>query len=174
MKGGVYRRVDLLTESDELMKATEEDLEDLQKRLRKAKLQLVKSSPVCKIMFKRTCGTRVITEPEEFPTDDLPLYYHPAFTVWTPEGYRTYPLTYILKGAQELHNFINSQLATAVKNSNSTKWFLDPKNIPSAEDIDRAKSLNMKEGAFVFPNMETNPIIKHGRPSRRYDRYTAF
>jgi hypothetical protein len=153
LKGGVYKRKDLITIDDDL--ATDEDTKNKKSGLYKKPLEK-KGFKKC-IYYVKYCNRKRISKPVLFPTDRLPVPYHPSFTVWTDDGYRTYPLTYPLQGVQQFMNFIHSQLATIVKNSTGDKWILAPEHVATEQAEKYAKNINQMEGAMVFPQPPNVP-----------------
>lgn len=146
LKGGVYKRDDLITANDEL--ATAEDTANPKSGLYKRKLEK-KGFKTC-IYYTKFCNEEQISDPVEFPTDRLPMPYHPAFTVSTDEGDETFAFSYDLEGVQQLLDYVHSQLATFIKNSTGDKWLLSPENISTPQQEEYAKNINQIEGAVVF------------------------
>jgi len=159
---GIYKRQDMLTFEDKNNIMTSERLRIL-KRLGQIDkdFEIETSGTIDKIYFKRICNWVNIESPVLFPTFDLPLLYHGAFTIWTPDKPMfTIPFGYELKGLQRLLNFVNSQIATQVKNASSTKWFFKPEHVLTQQQQADASEINKKEGAFTFGG---NPaeIVRH-------------
>lgn len=161
LKGGVYKREDLITLDDEL--ADENDVKDKKSGLYRKKL-IKKGFKDC-IYFMMFCNEHPLGEPKKFPTDRLPLPYHPAFTVWTKDGFETYPFSFSMLGIQQLINFVYSQLATMVKNSTGDKWFFTPEHIPDEQAEKYAKNINQMDGAFVFPQDPNGATIRREQPA---------
>lgn len=157
LKSGVYKREDLLTIDDLENSATEEDgfdNEDNSQSPNKSKIKrmpLIKKANVSCIYFKRFCNDRVIQKATLFPSDDLPLVYHPAFRIWIPEkGERTYPYIYHMMGSQKLHNYTLSQAATMAKNVTGDKWFFKEEHVETVDQQNIAKKINRLEGGMIF------------------------
>lgn len=161
LKGGVYKREDLITMDDEL--ADESDIKDKKSGLYKKKLTK-KGFKDC-VYFMMFCNEHSLMEPKEFPSDRLPLPYHPAFTVWTKDGYETYPFSFSMLGIQQLINFVYSQLGTMVKNSTGDKWIFTPEHIPDEQAEKYAKNINQMEGAMVFPQDPQGAQIRREQPA---------
>jgi hypothetical protein len=161
LMNGKYKRVDLLTCEDENNFMTRERLSELMESGDiDEDFELVKTGKIDKIFYKMVCNRTDVFSPIEYPTYDLPLPFHGAFSVWTPDHHTfTIPYGYELKGAQKLFNFINSQIATQSKNSSSTKWFFKPEHVKTPEQIEAAKEINQKEGGLVFGG-DTSTIIE--------------
>lgn len=142
LNNGQYKREDLLTIDDKNNLYTEKDGD--QKKL-------IETADICKIYFVVFLNEQMIGKPVLFPTDDLPLVYHPSFTFWHPEyGDFSVPLITHLKGAQQLHNYINSQIATTAKYCNSDKWLFSEEHVRTEMNKKAAKEINKKDGAFKF------------------------
>lgn len=146
LKSGVYKREDLIKLDDEI--ADESDIKNPQSGLYKKKL-IREGFKTC-VYFNLYCNEYLVTERKKFPTDRLPLPYHPSFTVWTVDGWETYPFIYNMFGVQQLINYVNSQLATMIKNSSGDKWILNPNHIATDMSREYAKNINQNEGAMVF------------------------
>jgi len=149
LKGGEYRRVDLIEEGvDEVWYGADGETD------------IRKGDKDC-IYFMVLCNWEVLKKPEIFPTEDIPLPYHPALTVWSSDGWVTLPFVYPLVGAQKLHNYTMSQLATAAKNSSATKVYLTPDHIQTNLQKETAEKINQIEGAIVLGKDPdgTKPII---------------
>lgn len=152
LMSGRYKRVDLLTLDDENNFMTRKRLALLKSSGDiDEEFDLEKTGKIDKIFFKRICNGFDIEYPLEFPTYDLPIPYHGSFSIWTPD-HPTYtiPFGYELKGAQKLLNFVNSQIATQIKNSSSTKWLMKPEHVKTPEQVLMAKEINNREGAIVL------------------------
>lgn len=152
LKGGVYKREDLLTFDDRNNLMTRDRISALRKLGElEYDAELVRKGKMDKIYFKRILNWFDIEPPKEFPTEDLPLIYHAAFTIWTPD-YSSYtiPFGYELKGAQKLLNFLNSQIATQAKNSSSDKWIFEPQHVQTDQQQNNARNINKKEGGLTF------------------------
>jgi murein DD-endopeptidase MepM/ murein hydrolase activator NlpD len=153
LKTGVYKREDLLSFDDTNNLATDDYFDPDKDAIlpKKKKMPLVQKANVCRIYFMRFCGENVIQEPILFPTDDLPLVYHPALRVWIPEkGERTYPYIYHMQGAQKLHNYTLSQAATNAKNISGDKYFFKDEHLETEDQIELAKNINSYEGGIKF------------------------
>lgn len=152
LMSGRYKRVDLLTIDDENNFMTKRRLAELKYSGDiDQDYELVITGKIDKICFKRICNGVDVSLPIEFPTLDLPLPYHGSFSIWSPDKPTfTIPYGYELKGAQKLLNYINSQIATQVKNSSSTKWLMKPEHVKTPEQILMAKEINNREGAIVL------------------------
>lgn len=158
LKTGVFKREDLLTRDDLQNIATKDDVANADDKT------LVKKGEVCCIYYTRFCNNKQIIKPKLFPTDDLPLVKHPALTVWAPEfGEMTFPLIYHWMGAQKLHNYINSQIATMAKRMTGDKYFFGPEHIETQSQIEQAREINKRDGGFVLGgNVQT---IRREMPS---------
>lgn len=152
LKSGIYKREDLLDDDDRENLATEEDVKnsDLEYDGQKISEALVRPGKVCKIYFTIICNEQVVVDPRVFPTDDLPVPYHPACTVWTEKGEVTLPFTHHMQGAQKLHNYINSQIATISKSVGGDKWLFSDDHIIEADQANEAREINQREGSFRF------------------------
>ncbi len=149
LKGGEYRRVDLVEEGiDEVWFGPG------------GKTDVREGEKDC-IYFTVLCNWEVLKKPEIFPTEDIPLPYHPGLTVWSSDGWVTLPFVYPLVGAQKLHNYTMSQLATAAKNSSATKVYLTPDHIQTNLQKETAERINQIEGAVVLGKDPdgTKPIV---------------
>jgi hypothetical protein len=138
LKGGEYLRTDLV----------EEDVDEIWFDAA-GKSDVKKGEKDC-IYFVVICNNHILKEPEIYPTEDLPVPYHPGLTVWSPNGWVTLPFVYPLVGAQQLHNYTMSQLATAAKNASSTKVYLTPDHIQTNLQKETAENINQIEGAVVL------------------------
>lgn len=121
----------------------------------------VKTDYNTKIYLARYCNNVLIDAPEEYPTDDMPLVYHDALTFWSPSGKETYPYTFYLQDAQKLHNFVGSQLATALKNSTSAKYFVSRKQIENEGTKQDMANVNSIEGTIPIT---PDPAMPNGMP----------
>ena len=151
LKGGIYKREDLLKPTDE-----KETIQELAKR----NLPPEKKANVPQIYYMRICNGAIIQKPTLFPTDCLPLVYHAGLTTWTTTEWRTYPFTYALEDAQKALNFVHSQLITSVKNTNSDKWLMTEAMLPTPELKERAKEINNLSGVVMIgvdPNAPQGP-----------------
>jgi hypothetical protein len=146
LKSGIYKREDLVMLDDE--RADKSDTKDPQSGLYKQ--PLVKTGYQKCVYFKLFCNERTVIDAKKFPSDRLPMPYHPSFTVWTADGAETYPLVYNFFGVQQLLNYVNSQLATMVKNSTGDKWILTPEHVVTDRARDYAKIINESEGSIVL------------------------
>src|SRR5882724_134614 len=119
--GGEFKRKDLIDEStDKIYYDTTSNL-------------VTRKGYKSCIYYMVICNNEVLVKPKLFPTEDLPLVYHPGLTVWTPDGYQTFPFIFAMEGSQKLHNFTMSQIATLAKNVSATKYFLTPDHIQTPE-----------------------------------------
>lgn len=152
LKSGIQKRKELLTYDDKNNLMDKQRLSILRKCGEiNGELELVMWGTYDKIYFKRVCNWIDLECPKQFPTDDLPLLYHNAFTEWTPEmPCYTIPYGYELKGAQKLLNFINSQIATQAKNSSADKWFFNTSHVSTPQQLENAREINKTEGGMVF------------------------
>ena len=154
LKSGIYRREDMLTPSDEVetnLLETDDNYD-----AKKVK-ELIKKGDVCCIYYMRFCNEKVIQKAVKYPTQDLPIPYHPAFTVWRKEeefGEQTFPYTFHLRGAQQLHNFVNSQTATQAKKIAGDKWFTTPANADNKTKLAQWKNINKIDGTFIVNDIE--------------------
>lgn len=139
LKSGVYKRTDLLTAEDKKNVFYDD----------KQQTDVKDGTKPC-IYFMRTCNNKVILKPEEFPTDDLPLVYHPALTYYLHKKWMTFPYTYALQGAQKLHNYIYSQIATISKSCAGQKIILSPSHIQNEEQKFYAQNFLGIEGAVIL------------------------
>lgn len=159
LKGGVYKRQDLITEDDEV--ATKADTETKNGSLFEKPLE--KTGTVDCIYFLRKCEDTLMVPAKEFPCDRLPMPYHPGFTVWTDEGMESYPFTYAMKGAQELLNFTQSQLATMIKNASGRLIVWDHKHVNGLEgqELEDIKNINQREGSVQvdLQGSEVPPLV---------------
>lgn len=148
LKSGVYKRKDFLSDDDMNNLMAEEDKREMEDG---KKIPLERMAPVCKIYFCRYLNDIPLEGPKEFPTDDLPLAFNDALTYWHPdEGEFTMPLAYPLEGAQKLHNYANSQLATQAKNCSSDKWIFGHEHVSTQTEIESAQKINTYEGGLIF------------------------
>lgn len=152
LKGGVYKNEDCLNEEDVLAKKNDFKTPKGQK---KKDIQLEKTVTCSCIYFTRICNNEVIVDPIEFPSDRLPLIYHPGFTIWTDEGPQTYPFTHAMRGVQQLLNYTHSQLATMIKNASGRLMLVDHKHIEGSNQDD-IKGINQREGVVAINMMATN------------------
>jgi hypothetical protein len=137
LETGVQKREDLLT------------YEDKQIIKRNAPKETRK---VCDIYFQRSCCDKVLEEPRKFPLADLlPLVYHPGLTEWhATKGDITIPYCEYMTGAQKLHNYLLSQLASQAKNANGDKWIFPKESVTTQTERDNAKNINKRDGSFTF------------------------
>lgn len=152
LKGGSYKRKDLLTYDDKNNLMTKEMLSAIKMSDNMEMVyDLVMPGTMDIIYFKRICNFIDLDAHKEYPTFDLPLLYHGSFTIWTPDvtSY-TIPFGYELKGAQKLLNFVNSQIATQAKNSSSDKWLFGPQHVETQQQMENAAEINKKEGGLSF------------------------
>lgn len=156
-----YKREDLLTEDD---RASLEDDNGNPIKF-KDNQPSERMGTVCKIYYRSFCNDRVMGEPKLYPTHDLPIAYHPALTVWTRDQDYTFSFINPLKGAQQLHNFLNSQIATIAKNSGATKWIATPDM--ASEDIwaQNLKNINTMEGAIVIGKDRDGKELRREEPT---------
>lgn len=157
---GSYKRIDLLTSDDKKKRMSQEEASSHEafNNLPSGSLELVRESHISKIYFKRFLNKEVIEEERLYPTDDLPLAYHPGLTFWHPElGDFTSPFIENLEGAQKLHNYIQSQIATQAKNCSGDKWIFGKQHIISAQQRKNARDINKVEGGLEFAG-DTNSI----------------
>lgn len=149
---GEYKRKDCLTFDDKQNLMTDDRLRQLKECCEIDKdLKLEESGMVDCIYFKRICNWINLENPKKFPTDDLPLIYHPSGTFWTPDNSNfTVPFGYHLEGAQKLYNFINSQIATQAKACTSDKYLFGPDHVTTPEQLEAAREINKTEGGISF------------------------
>lgn len=150
---GIYKRFDLMTESDKLLIARGKD-----------SLPIVKTDYTCEVWLQCYCNGEKICKPIKYPTDDLPLVYNHSMTSWTPKGMVTHPYTYYMQDAQKLHNFVMSQLATTVKNSTSAKYWFRPDHIQNETTKDDAKNINKIEGGIAIGHDKEVPFPQKVAP----------
>lgn len=160
LKGGVYKREDLITEDDEL--AEDIDVQDEKSGLYRQKLKK-KGYKKC-VYYMQYCNEHPLGKPKEFPCDRLPLVYHPGFKVWTEDGEETYPFTYSLQGVQQLLNYTHSQLATTIKNITGDKWIFAPEHLSTDKAVEYAKNINTHSGAMEFPQTADGVPIRREQP----------
>jgi len=162
---GEYKRKDFLTFDDKNSLMTYDRL----RLLKQAgdidnDFELEKKGFVDCIYFKRICNWVNLENPKMFPTDDLPLLYHPSCTFWTPDNSSfTIPFGYHLQGAQKLYNFVNSQIATQSKACTSDKWLFEPEHVESQTQLETARNINKIEGGVAFGGDISR--IRRERPS---------
>jgi hypothetical protein len=136
LKSGIQKREDLLTFED-----MDNIVKDAERVTRK----------VCEIYFQRCCEKKVLEGPDKFPLDDLPLVYHPGLTDWSPKkGDITIPYCEYMTGAQQLHNYLLSQLASQAKNSQGDKYFFGKEHVSTQTEKENAKNINARDGGFTF------------------------
>ncbi len=140
LKTGVWYRQDLLTDDDYQNNVMRNMLGMIQRR---------KGTKDC-IYYYRYVNTKAIIDGRAWPTEDLPLIYHAGLTEWSDKGPRSYPYAWYMKDAQKFLNLTKSQLATNLKNSTSTKFFLGPQHITNDHKADEIRNLNAYEGALAF------------------------
>lgn len=134
LKTGVQKRVDLLTADDKVEKNAK---------------KIIKK--ICCIYYQRICGDKVLEEPDEFPTKDLPLVYHPGLTEWHPtKGDITLPYCVYMTGSQKLHNYLLSQAASQSKNCSSDKWLFGNEHVTTTTERENAQNINKRDGGFSF------------------------
>jgi hypothetical protein len=160
LKTGIYKRKDLLTLKDEPNLATADDymmaMEKYDPKGREERPQPISvKGTVCFIYYKRFCNERVVEKATRFPTKDLPLPYHPGFTVWKKDApAQTFAYTYPLQGPQKLHNYLYSQVATLAKNTNDPIWFTEPENVQTKTQITAFTEINKSGGTIVVNDIE--------------------
>lgn len=138
LKGGEYRREDLIDPEIDKIYFNESGETDI-----------IQDEKDC-IYFMIFCNDRVLKKPVIFPTEDIPLPYHPGLTVWTKDGWGTYPFIYHLVGSQKLHNYIMSQAATITKSSTGPKVLGNPDHIQTNLQKETAEKFNQSEGFMIF------------------------
>lgn len=141
LKTGVFKRQDLLTEDDS---------NNIQ--LNELEAPIIKKGVKPCVYFQRICNKKVLIKPKEFPTEDLPVVYHPARTYWIDKEWKTFPYSWSLKGAQMLYNYILSQIATISKSVAGQKYILDPTHIQNDQQQYYAQNILGLEGAVVLGN----------------------
>lgn len=157
---GSYKRIDLLTADDKKNRMSDEEARahETANNFPPNSLELIREGYVSKIYFKRFLNKEVIEEERLYPTNDLPLVYHPGLTFWHPEfGDFTSPFIENLEGAQKLHNYIQSQIATQAKNCSGDKWIFGKQHLISAQQRKNARDINKIEGGLEFGG-DTNAI----------------
>jgi len=117
---------------------------------------ITKKDWVSEIFMRMYLNKEQVGKTIKYPSNDLPFVYHPMLTSWTPKtgansNYETYPYTFYMKGAQRLHNFVMSQIATVLKFSSATKWLFRPEHLQNEDNKDHARNINGLEGGLVFP-----------------------
>lgn len=140
LKTGVYKREDMLDAQDKLIID------------RGAGNKVIRmTGKVCDIYFERVGANLVLEKPKLFPTDDLPLVYHPGLSFWHPRhGEVTMPYLQYMMGAQKLHNYLLSQAATQAKSSTSDKWLFKNEHVQTLTQRQNAQEINMRDGGFTF------------------------
>lgn len=149
---GEYKRKDCLTFDDKQNLMTQERLRLLKESDEvDEEIELEVKGTIDCIYFKRICNWINLENPKKFPTDDLPLIYHPSGTYWTPDNAEfTVPLGYHLQGAQKLYNYINSQIATQAKACTSDKYLFGPDHVTTQSQLETARNINKTEGGMSF------------------------
>lgn len=140
LKSGVEKRIDLLTGEDKA-------------NIKRGENRKVISRPgqICEIYFQRSASRKVLEKPRKFPTQDLPLVYHPALTFWHPRhGDVSMPYLQYLMGAQKFHNYLLSQAATQSKSCNADKWFFSNEHVQTMTQRQNAQEINIRDGGFTF------------------------
>jgi hypothetical protein len=147
---GIQKRLDLLTPDEK----SEID-----------KKAPIKTREICEIYFQRCCKGRILEKPRRFPLQDLPLVYHPGMTEWQPEkGEITLPYGLYMEGAQKLHNYSLSQVASQSKSLTGDKWLFESKHVQTQSQREAAKEINSRDGGFVFgPDIGT---IRREQPAQ--------
>jgi hypothetical protein len=137
---GVQKRIDLLSADDEEM-VQKDEMGQTEITTRRVE----------EIYYQRICKDKVLEQPRRFPTDDLPIVYHPGLTDWHPtKGDITMPYCEHLEGAQKLHNYLMSQVATQAKNCNGDVWIFQPGHVTTQTHRDNAANINQREGGVTF------------------------
>jgi hypothetical protein len=137
LKNGTQKRRDLLTPDEK---------DNIDKK------QAVKKRQICEIYFQRCCKGKVLESPRRFPLQDfLPLVYHPGMTEWHPKkGEITLPYGLYMEGAQKLHNYSLSQVASQAKTLTGDKYFFNGQHVSTQSQREAAKEINSRDGGFVF------------------------
>ena len=150
---GDYKREDLITKDDSHPK---------------------KGSPTYKtkkgnhyeVWYKRVAVG--IEEPLEkdskYPTDDLPAIYNYGLTIWTKEGYQSYPYCHSMIDPQRFHNYLASQIATQAKNSTSDKYFVTPDMVKTEKAQQTMREINTIEGAAVIDKTKDGKLPERISP----------
>jgi hypothetical protein len=163
---GEYKRRDKLTFEDKQNLMTRARLSMLRKSDESYEdCPLVKDGNVECIYFKRICNWVNLENPKQFPTETLlPLPYHPSCTHWTYDNPDfTIPFGYHLEGAQQLYNYLNSQIATQAKQCTGDKYFFGPEHVETDSQLEGARQINKREGGFAFGGDITK--IRREKPS---------
>jgi len=150
---GIYKRKDCLTVDDESNLMTKQGAAryESDNSIDAGDLPLVKQDYISCIYFMRFLNEKVLENPKKFPLDDLPLVFHHGLTFWDPDDTDfTMPLVYPMEGAQKLHNYLNSQVATQAKNISADKYFLGSEHVVTQQAKQNAKKVNTHEGALIF------------------------
>lgn len=165
LKSGVYKKKSSLNIDDQNNLADEKYIKKMRKKYPDQEWEILKTHETCCIYYKRYMNNILVVKDMQFPTDDLPLIYHDGLTNWHAEkGDFTTPLVYHLEGAQKLHNYVNSQIATQVKNITADKWIMSDEHVSSPEHQENARKINQYEGAMVLGG--NTQSINHVAPSQ--------
>lgn len=153
LKTGSYKRKDLLTSSDNQNLMTKEDVRQYEalNDIPAEAMTLESEGYRSRIYFKRFLNNDVIEKDRLYPTKDLPIPYHPGLTFWHPEkGDYTSPFVEKLEGAQKLHNYIQSQIATQAKNCTGDKFLFGNEHVTTQAQKNYARDINTIEGGINF------------------------
>lgn len=171
LKNGKYKRSDCIKFEEDDILATEKDAKFIFESLSEEEkyAQNNKPSPLEKfdqlscIYFRLLINEKWVIPAKMYPTDDLPMLYHPGLTEWDGKNsMRSVPLIEFLKDPQKLHNYLQSQIATIAKNSSSDKWIFMEDHVLTDTQKEEAREINTREGAFLFGG--DTSLIRRERP----------
>jgi hypothetical protein len=167
MDGGEYIREDLVDMSDP----------EQYDRVSRNELGLPnkkEGSRTC-VYFSLIVNGKTFIKDSPWPTSHIPLPYWHGRTEWTKSATNgasnqkasamTKPITYSLMGAQKVHNYAWSQVATNLKSQNSRTFILNPDHVQSELQKINAQNLNNASGPVILgtgsqtPGQVNQPMI---------------